>query len=347
MPAKRNFRILSIDGGGIRGVVPLQVIRYIESVTNQEIHKSFDLIAGTSTGGILSSALALQDTQNIEANKRKYSIDELERIYRERGKEIFPIPSNLLKKGYIHLRKWLKPQFDPSNLNRVLSDYFGNHRITSCLKPIFIASYDIHRNRPMIFTFREASMMPDRNATLIEISRATSAAPTYFPTYSLNFASERITCIDGGIYMNNPSLGALVEVLGNPDYKHYRLDDKPVKLENISILSIGTGYSNSLIDSNRAKNWGRLKWIKPVIELSTNGPVKVTHIQLETIFKSFNLDNNYMRIDIHIEKEYSEMSDSKDTTINYLIDETNSQVLNNATLKLKLNTFLKNAGILD
>jgi len=343
---KRKFRILAIDGGGIRGVIPLQFIRHIEDITKTEIHNSFDLIAGTSTGGILSSALTFQDKENIIANKRKYSIDELEAIYKDKGKIIFPICSNLLQRTKNNVLKWIKPQFDPKYLNSVLEDYFGQNRITSCLKPIYIASYDIHRNRPMVFTFREASLFPEKNSTLIEISRATSAAPTYFPTYNFSYASERVSCIDGGIYMNNPSLGALVEVLGNSDYKHYRINDESLKLDEISILSLGTGFSHNLIDSNKAENWGRIKWIKPVIELSTNGPVKVTHLQLETIFKSFGLDNNYLRLDIHIDKKYSEMSDSRDETLTYLINKAREEIKSNETLTLKIENFLRVAGII-
>lgn len=347
MTPKLKFKILAIDGGGIRGVLPLQVIKYIESLTKKEIHHSFDLIAGTSTGGILSSALTLQDTASVEGNKRKYSLEELELIYKKRGREIFPIPNNKFKENVIACKRWFKPQFSPDNLNKVLTDYLGKHRITNCLKPIFISSYDIHRNRPVLFTFREASLFPEKNSTLVEICRATSAAPTYFPTFSFTYGAEKLTCIDGGIYMNNPSLGSLIEVLGNSDYKHYRINDSPLQLSDISILSLGTGYSNSLIDSNKAMNWGRLRWIKPVIDLTTNGPVKVIHSQMETIFKSFNIDNNYLRVDVHIDNQFSEMSDARETTINYLISQANSQILDNSTMKLKIDLFLKEAGLID
>ncbi|WP_254413114.1 patatin-like phospholipase family protein [Dyadobacter diqingensis] len=347
MAGSPKFKILAIDGGGIRGVVPLQVIRYIESVTKREIHQSFDLIAGTSTGGILASALTIQDRSSVEANKRKYKLDDLESIYRVRGKEIFPAPSNRFMNWYTAFTNWIQPQFNPNNLNRVLIEFFGDDRISNCLKPIFIASYDIHRNKPVFFTFREASLFPDRNSTLVEVARATSAAPTYFPTFDFHYASERLICIDGGIYMNNPSLGALVEVLGNADYKHYKLNDNVLQIKDISLLSLGTGHSDSLVDGVRANGWGKLRWLKPVIDLSTNGPVKVIDNQMETIFKSFSLDSNYLRVDIYIQNKYSEMSDARDSTIDYLIKEAKSQILNNDTMKLKIDNFLREAGLID
>ena len=164
MPEKRKFRILAIDGGGLRGVVPLQVIRYIESLTNEDIHKTFDLIAGTSTGGLLATSLTLQDDKSVEGNKRKYSLDQIEEIYLNRGSEIFPPSKNYIAKKYKHLQKWFSPLFNPENLNSILTEYLGEYRIMHCLKPIFVASYDIHRNRPIIFTSREASLFPQKNA---------------------------------------------------------------------------------------------------------------------------------------------------------------------------------------
>ncbi len=146
--------------------------------------------------------------------------------------------------------------------------------------------------------------------------------------------------------MNNPSIGALIEVLGNSDYKHYKLkNERTPQLKDISILSLGTGRANKRLNSTDSKKWGRLNWIKPLIDISTGGPVKIAHQQIQTIFNSSGLDNNYLRIDIDIEEEYSEMSDSRETTIKYLLDETKSQIINNHTLLYKLKLFLDESGI--
>lgn len=345
MAENKKFRILSIDGGGLRGIIPLQVIKQIEEITGEPIHKSFDLIAGTSTGGLLASALTMQDFDSIEADQRKYSLEEIEYIYKHRGQEIFPRSDNFVWRNFNHLKKWFRPQFQVENLERMLIEYFGDNRITSCLRPIFITSYNIHRNVPVFFTTREATMFPDKNSKLTEICRATSAAPTYFSSHLFKYDKENIVCVDGGVVMNNPSIGALIEVLGNSDYKHYKLDGKNLDLKNISILSLGTGRANKMLKSNSSKKWGRANWIKPIIEISTGGPVKIAHQQIETIFRSAGLDKNYLRIDLDIDEQYSEMSDAKDETINYLLEEVNSQINNNHTLLLKLNIFLKESGI--
>jgi patatin-like phospholipase/acyl hydrolase len=340
-----KFRILSIDGGGLRGIIPLQVIKQIEQITGEPIHKSFDLIAGTSTGGLLACALTLQDYKSLETDTRKYTLEQIESIYKERGKEIFPKTTGYFKRKAEGLRKLFNPQFDVTNLEKVLLDYFGDNRITSCLRPIFISSYNIHRNLPIFFTTREASIFPDKNSKLIEICRATSAAPTYFASHNFKYNSENIICVDGGVIMNNPSIGALIEVLGNSDYKHYKMDGKNLQLKDISILSLGTGRANKMLNSTDSKNWGRLNWIKPIIDISTGGPVKIAHQQIETIYKSSGLDKNYLRVDIDIDEEFSEMSDSSDATMEYLLNEVNSQITNNHTLLFKLDLFLKESGI--
>ena len=345
MAEKRKFRILSIDGGGLRGIIPLQVIKQIETLTGEPIHKSFDLIAGTSTGGLLACALTMQDFESVEADSRKYTLEDIEKIYRERGSEIFPQINGFFEKKLSSFKKLFKPQFDVSNLESILIEYFNDNRITSCLRPIFISSFNIHRNLPIFFTTREATLSQDKNSKLIEICRATSAAPTYFPSHQFQYDSEGIICVDGGIVMNNPSIGALIEVLGNSDYKHYKLGDKNLKLDDISVLSLGTGRANKMIQSSDSKKWGQLKWIKPIIDISTGGPSKIAHQQIETIFKSFGLEKNYLRVDIDIDEEFSEMSDSSENTLNYLLKEVNSQITNNHTLLFRLNLFLEESGI--
>ncbi len=343
MEKKRKLRILSIDGGGLRGVIPLQIIRHIESITQKEIHKSFDLIAGTSSGGILTCALTFQDSESLEGDKRKYTLDEIEKIYVERGKKIFPSKS-LLSIGNNSFKKWFAPLYNPSSLESILYEFFGDARITNCMKRIFITSYDIHRNKPLFFTTRNATQSPDKNARLIDICRATSAAPTYFPTYRFTYDSENTICIDGGVFMNNPSLGALIEVLGNLNYKYYKINEE-ITLEDICILSLGTGQSDKILNSFQSQKWGHLKWIKPIVDLTTNGPVKVIHNQMDTIFQMFGNPDNYLRINVDIKEKYSEMSDSRKEVSDYLIAETKSQILNNNTLTLKLDYFLENSGI--
>lgn len=340
---EKKFRILSIDGGGLKGLIPLQVIKEIEKITKQPIHKTFDLIAGTSTGGLLTCALLLEEG-SIEANKRKYSLEEIEAIYLEKGKDIFPTYkyANWL---FMHSRKWIRPMYFSKNYNKILNEYFSDFRITSCLKPIFIASYDIHRNIPVIFTTREATRIDEKNSRLVDVCRATSAAPTYLPTYNFNYNKENIVCIDGGLIMNNPSLGAFIEVLGNSSYKHYRLGDQKLEINNIAVLSLGTGISSKQYNSKNSKNWGRFQWIKKVIDISMSASVNIVSDHLETIYKSIGLNKNYLRINVEIDEKYAEMDDSRPETLKYYLKEAKSKISNNHTLIDRLKIFLSESGV--
>ncbi|WP_282014211.1 patatin-like phospholipase family protein [Marinifilum flexuosum] len=339
-----KFKILSIDGGGLKGVVPLQVIKEIEKLTKQPIHKTFDLIAGTSTGGLLTCALLLEDDKSIEGNKRKYSLEQIQELYIEKGKDIFP-KYKYFSWILMHTRKWIRPMYFTKSFDKILKDYFSDYRITSCLKPIYISSYDIHRNIPLIFTTRNATAIDEKNSRLVDICRATSAAPTYFPTYTFNYNKENVVCIDGGMIMNNPSLGALIEVLGNSSYKHYKKNNKPLELSDIAILSLGTGISSKQYSSKYSKRWGLLRWIKKVVNITLSAPVNLVSDQLETLYKSNNIEKNYLRLNVEIDEKYAEMDDSRESTLNYLLDVTNSKITNNHTLKDRLKIFLTESGV--
>lgn len=337
-----KFRILSIDGGGLRGVIPIQVIKYIEKISGKEIHNLFDLIVGTSTGGILACTLTMQDDLSLIANRRKFNLDKIEEIYKERGKEIFYTPGDIFRKKIFELNKWIKPKFSHAYLNDILVEYFGNVKLTNCLKPIMVISYDLHRNKPIQFSFREASLFPERNPSLVEICMAASAAPTYFPTYDFIHDNERLSCIDGGIFMNNPSFGAINEVLAHSDYEHYKINGKNLTLSDISVLSLGTGYVHEAVDSNKSKYWGRLQWIKPIIDLTMNAPNRVVDYHVKSLYKSFDKETQYLRVDLNIPKEYSELSDSSIKTTEFLIDKMNSELNNNHTLNKAIKIFVSN-----
>jgi patatin-like phospholipase/acyl hydrolase len=159
------------------------------------------------------------------------------------------------------------------------------------------------------------------------------------------YNEKNIVCIDGGLVMNNPSLGALIEVLGNTSYKHYKIEDNKLKIEDIAVLSLGTGISSKQHKSQSSKNWGRLQWIKDVIDISMGAPVNIVSDQLEAIFNSRGLRNNYLRINVEIDEKYAEMDDSRKETLEYYIKETNSKLTNSVSLMDRLKLFLIESGI--
>ncbi len=341
---RNKLRVLSIDGGGLRGVIPLKVIEYIEQITEKEIHQTFDVIAGTSTGALLASTLLCPDVESEVGDKRRFDLSTIEKLYISHGKDIFPRSSYLsLRKA--KFRKYLKYKYSPDPLDAVLNNYLGESRIADCLRPVFITSFDLRTNSPLYFTTREANLEIDKNILLKKACRATSAAPSYFPSYELSYAGKNCSCIDGGIFMNNPALGVLLEVVLNRDSKYYKLSQPSKSIENIHILSLGTGSSDKIINVDGAKSWGEVKWAKPAIDLAMNVPANVVDQQLQLMYELFGCGSNYLRLNVDIESEYSEMSNSSGQAMDHWIREVKSQIVNNSTAGIKIRSFLDESGV--
>ncbi|MBB4081143.1 patatin-like phospholipase/acyl hydrolase [Lewinella aquimaris] len=335
----RRLRVLSIDGGGLRGVIPLQVIKYIEKITGKQIHQIFDVVAGTSTGALLTCAILIEDENNVVVGQRLYSADTIQEIYTLEGKAIFPRLNTFRRFQSIY-----QPSYKADSLDNTLDKYFGSRRISDCLLPVFITAYDIHREKPVYFTTREANLDPYKNSLLTEVCRASSAAPTYFPTFAMDYEREKIHCIDGGIFMNNPSFGVLSEILANIDSKYYQVDFIN-GLSQIHLLSIGTGSSTGNLDSQKAKNWGKFQWARPVIDLAMRGPVEVTDQHLQVLFQLHQSSSNYLRVNVSLEDSKTDMANSSDAILDYWIQATNSQITQNETARLHIRSFLEDSGV--
>jgi uncharacterized protein len=331
----KNFKILSIDGGGMRGIVPLEVLKFIENRYNKKIHELFDFIAGTSTGGLIACGLVVSDNGQTP----KFSLKELENIYLKRGNEIFPSPFGLVR-IFRFIRSLKSPKFKEEGLEKVLTEVLGNKRLSNCIKPILIPTYDLYNNNALFFKSRHAKSDAKKNALLIDVCRATSAAPTYFPAYKFTFDNKPTICIDGGIFMNNPSMGALAEI-----YKHY---NDPIynltksDLDNVQILSLGTGCYTPEIARKKVESWGILDWATQISDLMLQANNQVAHYQAEQIVK----ENNFLRVDIEIKDEkFSAIDKVKPETFDYLKNEVNNQIFNNDTLIKKLDLLLNESGI--
>ncbi len=167
------YKILSIDGGGIRGVIPAVVLEYLEHVTGKSVSSCFDLVVGTSTGGIIAAGLTVPDS----SGKPKYSASDMLEIYTKHGGEIF---ERSFWRGITSLGGLADEQYSEERLEQLLADYFKDTTLKDCLKPIVLTTYDIERRKPYFFKTRRAKDQPDRNHYLRDATRATSAAPTFF-----------------------------------------------------------------------------------------------------------------------------------------------------------------------
>lgn len=316
-----KFRILSIDGGGIRGVVPGTIVVALEQKiikktgnADAKIADYFDMIAGTSTGGILTCIyLTPGNTSEPSLPRPKYSAQEALNIYLKDGNKVFALDSaQRLRSG----DGILDEKYSAVNLETLLFQYLGDTKLSQLLKPCLVTSYDIQRGKPKFFTQHDAVVFGDSNDFLVQqVARATSAAPTFFEvSKAKSLSGVSYPLVDGGVFANNPSLCAYAEVQAKffktPDgfiLKSKAGDKKKEDLSEITakdllILSLGTGQTALNYDYNKAKDWGLAQWPKPLIEIMMMGVSQTVDYQLQQIYDSINQAKSYLRIDPRLTK---------------------------------------------
>lgn len=256
------IKILSIDGGGIRGIIPAILLAEIEKVTGKRIYELFDFFAGTSTGGLLTLLLNRPDPFPASELIEIYGGDDGKKIF----KKDFFTPLNYIFKG---------PKYDKKGIESVLSEKFGDTCLNDTLKPVLITSYETECRNATFFSNYDSKY---KDLYSKDIARATSAAPTYFePKYIQNQG----TFIDGGVAANNPAMCAYVEVL-----KLLKRQEIDPETKKIIIVSLGTGTTNNSYNYNEMKHWTPVNWIKgPLISSFFDGNSNTVEHQLGQIIK--------------------------------------------------------------
>ena len=351
MKEKKKIRILSLDGGGIRGIIPAMIIEYAEKylqdkVPGTTIADHFDFIAGTSTGGILTGIYLTPSDKN--KNKAKYTAREALDFYIKEGYNIF----NASK-----IKDWKRlwglgnaVEFSPVYLENLLKKRFGDVLLSELIKPCLITAYNMGHKSSFFFTSTEDPS--EREFFLRDVLRSTSAAPTYFPPAKIkNVApyphkSESIDMInlDGGVFANNPTMCAYAEAR-NTNFEE-RNNNRP-SASHMYILSIGTGGGFQLNKKHRSDKWSLLKWAKSLPVIMMDGSVDTVAFQMEEINGTLrsNDPGGYMRVDTpsHDRKYAEDMSDASPENIDALL-KAGKKTLEHAKLK-GLNNFLD--GLLD
>ncbi len=231
------FRVLSLDGGGMMGAFSAAVLAEFERATGKRIVEHFDLIAGTSTGGLIALALAM--------GKDAASISD---FYRDQGSKIFPARS-CLKRVRDQLLDFFRPKFSPSGLRGAIEDVVGAKRIQDAQTRLVIPSYDATMGRVYLFkTPHHPAAVVDRDVSAVDVALATSAAPTYFPAHHI---AGRGLFIDGGVWANCPAVVGIAEAVSFCGQI----------LADIHMLSISTVNYPFRIGGNVAVG-GALDWIK-------------------------------------------------------------------------------------
>ncbi len=266
----RPIRILSIDGGGVRGLIPSLVLSKLEELTGKPICELFDLIAGTSTGGILALGLTMPGPDGMPA----HSADSMVAIYEKEAGRIF---SRRLTHRLRTLGSLADQKYPAEGIESVLAEYFGDARLKDSLTDVLVPAYEIERHIPFFFKSSNALKNPAYDFAIRDVARATSAAPTYFEPHLIPVGEgdDYFTLVDGGVYANNPSACALAEAMAsNPD-------------KNFLVVSLGTGSRPESIDYKRAKSWGLAQWAKPIFNVVLDGVSATVDYQLKQMVPQY------------------------------------------------------------
>ncbi|MFN0216843.1 MAG: patatin-like phospholipase family protein [Saprospiraceae bacterium] len=285
--------VLAIDGGGILGIVPAMILHSLEQKIQHysdnpkaRLVNYFDFFAGTSTGGIIISLLLAPDADNPKLPR--YSTADIVKFYSEKGPDIFKSSWLRKKLGSVG---FAADRYEVAELERLLKHYLGNTKLSELLKPCLIPAYNLELAATYFFCQHdhEEGVDPAREFYVRDVCRATSAAPSYFEPSAIFSASKvQHSCVDGGVFANNPTLCAIAEA-GKTD-EHYT----PI---NMQLLSLGTGKVKPSFRLRSFQKRIALLNIPDLIQIMMGGVAETTHHIVKNVFNNLKVPNNYLRLD--------------------------------------------------
>lgn len=292
-----NIRILSIDGGGIRGIIPLKVLEYIEDKTGRQIHDLFHIIGGTSTGGIIALGLNSKSPETKQIYKAKdllkFYTEDAGQIFQKAKQEGSELEEKVEADDELRNPGWWNPTYSSKGIEKYLKEKFGSDMKMSELEPkpdVTVFSYDIQNDCPYYFNSKD-------NYYVWQAARATSAAPTFFPAAKFSEKPDSIF-VDGGVYINNPALALLIQA-----------KEKHPNEQNFLLISLGTG--DLKVSRPYLENAGALPWLlgnvrkknRPagaLLEVMMKGSSDTIHQQLQELVS----DNSNSGLKIPILNRY-------------------------------------------
>lgn len=279
----RPFKILAIDGGGIKGLYSATVLERLEEKAGRNSFECFDMICGTSTGGLIALGIA-----------KEMPASDLANLYQDMGQQIFPTAENRflrwVQRKVLHFfrQTFFWGKFDNKNLKSILEDTFGDTTLGQLSNLVLVPSFNLTSGMPRIFKYphKEGDFFMDKNISLVDAALATSAAPTYFPIHSINDTLYA----DGGVWANNPTLCGLLESI-----KYFVGEEK--EYSHVEILSIASISQASGWPSGVRKRRSFIGWREKLIQTSMDGQAFFTHFFLDTAIHHLDPRSKYVRIE--------------------------------------------------
>lgn len=265
------MRVLAIDGGGIRGLLPGVVLAELERLSGHATHELFDLIAGSSAGGLVACALTVPGDQG----GARWTANEVTGIFEREGSRIF---RRTLGRSLRTRFGFSRPRYSDEALNEVLTDYLGSMRLRDATTGLMVCSYDVERRTPVRFNSWDARADVGHDRALWQVARSTIAAPTYFAPMRITPPGKHApgSLIDGGIVAHNPALlAAIAGATQRPQ-------------EQVTIVSLGTGALNKRLRWEEASTWGAVRWARPMIDMFFDASSSIVQEQLDQMLGERN-----------------------------------------------------------
>lgn len=284
------YLILAIDGGGIRGIIPAQMLTLLEKEIGRPIGEVFDCVAGTSIGGILALSLVQPDPQN--PSKPKRSAAESAQFLETEGPKVFEKTRAQMMQSMYGIRE---PRYSNNNLSSAVTREFQEDKLSSAIADTVITTYDLNTGKSFIFSHFKGNQN-EPPFKMRDVGMGTAAAPIYFPSYSFH----NLNLVDGGLVANNPSLIAFIKA-------RERID--PAR--DIFILSLGTGQmSLQSIPAEESKKYGMIQWLPILFDLIFKSMQEMQTLQLEHIKKNSQTTLSYLRLQPELKQKSQEELDN-------------------------------------
>jgi len=311
--------ILSIDGGGIRGIVSAAILNYLEKKIQEiqgnpriKIGSLVDLVAGTSSGSIIGSMMLLPCDE--KKTIPRYSMQEIVDLYINMGSKFFK------KQSLYNLRTlWglFGPKYPASNIKNPLLQILDHYKLQDLVKPCLFTGYDINKRRANIYINKDKKY---GQYYIKDIIRGSASIPGYFPPAYFRDGIDIHTIIDGRVFANNPALIAYLEAF--KIFFNFKGGIKTMGPHEMMVISIGTGsFKKKSFSYNKVKKWGITQWFFPILDIFLSDSSDVVNYKMQKIFKAYGRPDNYKRINPPLHFSSPSLTDvSKKNITNLLKD---------------------------
>ena len=298
------MKILSIDGGGVRGLIPGAVIVEIEKRMGKPISQLFDLLSGTSAGGHIALALATPG----DDGKPRWSAQELAAYYSEAYGRIF---DNSGFKVLDALKGLTNERYSADGIDAALNEVFGEAKLSEALIEVLITAFEVESGEPHFFLRSEARNDLKKDHLMSFVARATSAAPTYFEPAAKFNGEEGMAFLDGALFANNPSMCAFAHA------QSLGFDE-----DEMTIISLGTGAVSRILQYEEVRHWGLANWARPILDITSQASNQAIDWQLNHILRK----GHYFRVQPLMSGMRSAIDDARPETIKAL-EEASTEVI--------------------